>query len=182
MKVPLSYMKHVIIALMLLMSGLILPDIVRAEYVLPYPSYMPGNKLYMISRLVDRAKQIFYFGNISSFKYHLALADKYLIEAKTLFEYKQYLLAVDALGRSDVHFRQLPAYLRSAEREKKDIGALSVLVQEAAQAHVHILASLKDLLPSEFVWRPEKAAEIVIPIGDMLGESIQIRRDLVNFH
>jgi len=64
-------------------------SLIHAEYVLPYPSYMPGNKIYRVSRVVDKIKKYWYFGNIAQIKYHLALADKYLVEAKTLMEYDQ---------------------------------------------------------------------------------------------
>src|SRR3989344_2434627 len=74
---------------------------VEAAYVLPYPSYMPGNKLYTFSRFFDEVGRIWNFGSIASTKYALHLSDKYLVEAKTLFEYQQYLLALDALQRSD---------------------------------------------------------------------------------
>jgi len=85
---------------------------VRAEYVLPYPSAMPGNKLYRIMRIIDELKKPLYFGSITRYKYHLSLADKYLVEAKTLFEYKQYLLAVDALERSDREFQEATPLLQ----------------------------------------------------------------------
>src|SRR5450759_5012191 len=82
-------------------------SLVYADYVLPYPSYMPGSSLYKVSRVVDLLKFYWSWGNIAQIKYHLALSDKYLIEAKTLMEYKQFLLGTDDLRRYDKEFVNL---------------------------------------------------------------------------
>lgn len=139
---------------------------VRAEYVLPYPSYMPGNKFYRVSRFIDRIKKPFYFGNISSYKYHLSLADKYLVEAKTLFEYKQYLLAIDALTRSDAEF---------AKAENKDVRNFETQLQEAAVAHQMVLKRLQEELPEQFLWTPEKDNPTSLPLKDLINTSITLR-------
>lgn len=152
---------------------------VFAEYVLPYPPYMPGNKLYGISRLIDRYKEPFYFGSISSYKYHLALADKYLVEAKTLFEYKQYLLASDALARSDAEFAVVAEYLFRAGREKKDVRAFETQLREASAVHIILLRGLSDSLPPLFVWKPEKSDAIALPLTDMIRESLMVRENAV---
>lgn len=144
----------------------VLPQYVRAEYVLPYPSYMPGNKLYRFSRLIDRIRQPFYFGNISSYKYHLSLADKYLVEAKTLFEYKQYLLATDALARSDAEF---------AIAKRKVIRNFVTQFQEASRAHQVVLNRLQKELPEQFLWTPEKDNPTSLPLKDLINTSITIR-------
>lgn len=129
-------------------------------YTLPYPSYMPGHKFYKISRLLDKAKSWWYWGTLGQRKYHSALSDKYLVEAKTLFEYQQYLLAVDALKRSNEHLMLIS--LRSNEQMK---------------AHVDILYQLKQILPREFLWRPEKQEPTYLPLHQILDESIAIRNE-----
>lgn len=166
---------RLIIAIVLFLS---LARPVSAEYVLPYPSYMPGNKLYRTSRLIDRIKQPFYFGNLSSFKYHLSLADKYLVEAKTLFEYKQYMLAQDALMRSDQEFTYVPFYLKRAKREGKDVSLLEQRLQEASVKHQEVLKALMTMLPNTFTWVPEKTESTILPIRQRLENSINIRSRL----
>lgn len=146
--------------------------------MLPYPSFMPGNKLYRISQLLDRVKKPFYFGNISSYKYHLSLADKYLVEATTLFEYKQYLLASQALRRSDSQFLLVPGFLERARKEGKDVSKLTAEAYEASIVHCRILEGLIRVLPSEFVWKPEKAPVSDLPLESMLQESLKIRKNL----
>lgn len=141
---------------------------VQAEYVLPYPSFMPGNKMYRVSRIVDKLKEYWYFGNIAKSKYHLALSDKYLVEAKILFEYKQYLLAVDALQRSDDHFKKLPLYIKN-DLQKQTI-------REASDVHVRVLDELSQILPDEFQWRPERDAPTLLPIHTLLIEARSYRR------
>ncbi len=148
----------------------------NANYVLPYPSYMPGNKLYRISRVVDQLKNWWYWGSIAQTKYHLELADKYLVEAKTLFEYNQFLLGVLALGDSDRQFQFIPISLARASGEDKDISRLKNFVGEAADKHVEILVKLENELPGEFVWTPEKAQPTTLMIRQNLDTSVRIRQ------
>ena len=155
---------------------------VYADYVLPYPSYMPGNKLYQISRALDILSQWWYWGNIASVKYHLKLADKYIVEAKTLFEYRQYLLANNALDRSNKQFQMLHFFIERAQREGKDTKFLQLQVREATQKHINILERLKDELPKEFIWIPEKTESITLHIFSLLNSAIEVRRTmLLNF-
>lgn len=151
------------------------PYPVLAVYVLPYPSYMPGNKMYRITRLIDRLKAPLYFGNLSSYRYHLSLSDKYLVEAKTLFEYKQYLLAVDALRRSDKEFSYTLEFLVRAKNQGKDIGIFQSQYIEACDEHKRILTSLISTLPESFEWSPEKTAPTTLPFKTMLSASITRR-------
>lgn len=147
-----------------------------AAYVLPYPSFMPGNKLYQISRVVDQLKKYWYFGNIAQIKYHLGLADKYLVEAKTLLEYKQYLLGVDALKRSDVEFQQLSVFVAKAEKEQKDIKNFKTLIIEAATMHTSVLSTLESTLPAQFTWIPEKEKPTELNLKSIVLSSIEIRK------
>ena len=154
-------------------------SLIHAEYVLPYPSYMPGNKIYRVSRVVDKIKKYWYFGNIAQIKYHLALADKYLVEAKTLMEYDQYLLGSDALFRSDTEFKQLPITLEKAIHERIDIRLLQVKIADAGQRHKEILVELAQGVPDQFTWTPEKAAPTELKLRDLIKESLDIRRQVV---
>ena len=153
-------------------------SVVHADYVLPYPSYMPGNTFFRISRIADRLKFYWYWGNIAQIKYHLGLSDKYLVEAKTLFEYKQYLLAADALSRSDKELTNIPALLQRGAKEGKDMAQLSETVREAMSIHMAVINTLKNQLPKEYIWRPEKTSETIIRIDEILTSSHEIRRGL----
>jgi cell shape-determining protein MreC len=128
----------------------------RASYVLPYPSFMPGNKIYKITRLIDKVKAYWYWGELGQAKYHTALADKYLVEAKVLFEYKQYLLAVDALKRSNEH-------VEKASNE------------EQRAAHVQVLTRIKEDVPEEFTWTPEKDKATKLSLYDLIDAAIALR-------
>lgn len=152
---------------------------VFAEYVLPYPSYMPGNKLYTISRLIDRVKEPLYFGNISSYKYHLGLADKYIVEAKILFEYKQYLLATDALKRSNNEFARVPVYLILAKAEGKDVSKFTFGLSEAASLHKQLITRFMEIVPQTFTWTPEKSDAIDLPLYSLFRESVMVRENAV---
>ena len=148
---------------------------VYASYVLPYPSFMPGNKLYKVSRAVDVLKKYWYFGSIAQVKYHMSLSDKYLVEAKTLFEYRQYLLGVDALKRSDNEFRQIPIHIQQGDREGKDMSVWKQMVAEASLVHTDILDKLILISPKEFQWSPEKDTPTTLPLHELLDQSIVIR-------
>jgi len=149
---------------------------VFADYVLPYPSFMPGNKVYKISRLIDTLKQYWNFGNIAQIKYHMALSDKYLVEAKTLFEYNQYLLAVDALHRSNIQFSLIPAHITAAKQEGKDITVFETMVRSEAEKHTEVLRTLLDSMPQNFTWIPEKSTPVNLDIRTELENSLQIRQ------
>lgn len=151
---------------------------VYAEYMLPYPSYMPGNKLYRVSRLVDRIKKPLYFGSISRFKYHISLADKYLVEAKILFEYKQYLLAVDALARADREMAAAAPHLTRGGKEGKDMRVFIALMEEACDAHLAVLDGLSLTLPESFEWTPEKSAATTLPMLELVTSSARLRTSI----
>jgi len=148
---------------------------VQASYLLPYPSFMPGNRLYRVSRLLDQLKAYWYWGNIAQFKYHLNLADKYLVEAQTLFDYQQYLLGLKALAESDRETRELPETLSRANKENKDIHNLTALLQEAMIEHERILYELEKDLPQEFLWQPENEKPTLLPLANLLTQSRDLR-------
>jgi hypothetical protein len=169
--------KKVLLAL-LFFAVYSLPQPVFADYVMPYPSYMPGNTLYRISRVLDKLKNYWSWGNIAQVKYHLGLSDKYLIEAKTLMEYKQYLLGANALTRSDDEFGQIPVYLQGAKNEGVDILQLQNTVAFAAEKHVELLNGMLSNTPAQFLWTPEKAQSTALPLGAMVQTSIGIRQKI----
>jgi len=152
------------------------PNYVYAEYVLPYPSILPGNKLYSLSRFMDKVKQYWYLGNLSQAKYHLMLADKYLVEARTLMEYKQYSLGTDALENSNLHFRQISFYLQRAAEEGKNIPLFREEFQQAKQTHLTVLFRLKNEIPSDFTWRTEKGESRQLFLADLINNSIALRK------
>lgn len=155
--------------LAILVLSLILVSHVEAAYVMPYPSYMPGNRLYTLSRFLDSASKWWNFGSIASTKYALHLSDKYLVEAKTLFEYKQYLLAIDALQRSDKQVKSL--HLKTG-------GQLRQMIREAMAVHKNVLSKLRQEVPEQYVWRPEKEEQTVLPLWKLIDASIGIRETL----
>lgn len=163
----------IFIQLFFLLAGSVLAQ----EYVLPYPSFMPGHPFYKVQKILDKIQEFYSFGNFSKFHYSLKLADRKLVEAKTLFEYKQYLLAVNALKASDEYFKRVPVCLLSAKQEGKNIQEKSGLLKQAAIKHQDVLQKLMLEVPAEFKWQPEKEEETVIKIKSTIEESIKIRRN-----
>lgn len=149
-----------------------------SSYVLPYPGIMPGNKLYMVSDFIDTFKGFFAFGDFASFSYNLSQADKYLIEAKTLFEYKQYLLARDSLEDSNVSIKKAKNSLELARKHKKSVAEKTKVFQDAISKHNEVLTSLLEILPADFLWEDEKKAPVKIFIKDDILRAISIRNSL----
>jgi hypothetical protein len=169
-------MSKIAASLILLITVLSIPDVTLAAYVLPYPSFMPGNKLYTVMRFLDEVKRYWYWGNLASYRYFLGQSDKALVEAKTLFEYRQYLLATDALSRSNTYFQKAPDSLRKAQEEGKDIKTYEQELAAAAAEHKKILMALIEDTPEEFVWKPEREEETILSIREDLMKAIQLRK------
>ena len=156
---------------------LLAPQVVFAQssYVLPYPSAMPGNKFYKFHEILEFVSKYWYFGNFGQFTYNLNESDKYLVEAKTLFEYKQYLLGYKAQQKSDKYFLETFKYLKNAKAENKDIAEKYSLLKNAAKKHTEVLINLKNIIPSEFLWQPEKSSLTKLNLKSDIENSINIR-------
>ncbi len=172
-------MKKIIFTLLLTTIYLSLVVSVQAEYMLPYPSYMPGNKIYKISRIIDSVKAYWYFGDIAQVKYHLMLSDKYLVEAKTLFEYKQYLLASDALKRSYDQFSSIPESLYTAKAKNIDTSAFETLLVDSASKHIEVLNGISSQVPEQFVWTPEKDEATNLDLKQYIETSKLLRSEVL---
>lgn len=155
-------------------------SVIHADYVLPYPSYMPGNTLYTVSRMIDAVKKYWYWGTIATIKYQLGLSDKYLVEAKTLFEYKQYFLGMDALRRSNKALPHLVDLVGRGTNEGKDMQAYSQQIVDAMNVHIEVLTDMRKQTPDTFSWTPEKRASTELSIGDEINQSIVTRQAIVN--
>lgn len=152
-----------------------LSSFAESSYVLPYPSVMPGNSAYKARVVIDEVKKLWYFGSFGQFTYNLKQSDKYLVEAKTLFEYKQYLLGINALQKSNQYFEKAPSYLQYALKENKNVSDKQLLLKEAAQKHMEVLQFMETITPSIFTWQPEKSASTILQLHETINKSIQIR-------
>lgn len=146
-----------------------------STYVLPYPSYMPGNFLYNPRAILAKLASVVYFGDFGKFDYSLKESDHYLVEAKTLFEYEQYLLGVKALERSDYYFSRISPNLENARKNKKKTFEREKVLKDAALRHKEVLIKLEKELPEEFRWKPEKSEPTVINFTKLLSASIALR-------
>ncbi len=149
-----------------------------SSYILPYPSAMPGSKIYKVNLLWEKISKYWYFGSFGQLKYNLRFSDKYLVEAKTLFEYKQYFLAISALRKSDYYFQNLPLEMNKAKEENKNIVQTEKLLKEAGLKHVEVLNYLDTITPDHFAWNPEKSAATQLNLKKSIEESIRIRENL----
>lgn len=151
-----------------------------SEYVLPYPSYMPGHRLYNASHFLDFLNQYWYWGTFASISYRMNLADKNLVEAKTLFEYKQYLLAVNALKRSDKNVSVLAPLLIMAKGEGKDIRQMTLLIVGEVESHIAILDAVQRSVPNTFLWQPEKLSATNLNLYKDIADAIELRNQVKN--
>ncbi|MBI5449609.1 hypothetical protein HY948_04840 [Candidatus Gottesmanbacteria bacterium] len=167
--------KQYFLYILLVFAAFLWTTTVRAEYVLPYPGSMPGSKFYLLSRIADSLKRYWYWGSIASLQYHLQLSDKYLVEAKTLFEYQQYVLAVDALTRSNEQFTVLPGLLHEIEKEGKNVSKLRQKISEASEKHLKTLDGIQTEVPAQYVWKPEKLEPVFLDFTKIFFEAKQKR-------
>lgn len=159
---------------------LILPLAVQADYVLPYPSFMPGSSLYKISSVLDKMKRSWYFGNIAQLKYRMAMSDKKLVEAKTLFEYKQYPLAISALDKSTEAAKYLLHLLGKAQATGIDTKLQRETICDEMTVHGKELEILKKNLPPSFLWQEEKKAAVDLPIQTTLEDAMRVRKNITS--
>lgn len=146
-----------------------------SDYVLPYPSAMPGGFMYKTHLILENVLKYWYFGNFGQFTYNLKESDKYLVEAKTLFEYNQYLLGYKALQKSDGYFQKTLPFLVLANKEGKDIKSDRVILSSAALKHTEVLQKLKKELPESFNWQPEKSVSSFLNLRSLIENSILTR-------
>jgi hypothetical protein len=144
---------------------------------------MPGSIFYKLNLIQEELLRFWYFGDFGQFKYNLSQSDKYLVEAITLFDYKQYLLAYNALSKSNQYFKKIKPSLESAERNGKDIIDKEAILTQAAQKHIEELLKLRQSLPPVFEWRPEKEQPRILNLHEEFDNSMSFYeyRNL-NFH
>ncbi len=147
-------------------------------YVFPYPSYMPGHRLYPISRILDGLKHYWYWGTLGQLRYHRELSDKYFVEGKTLWEYGQYLLGTDALVRSEEHFTMLSPRIAAAKGEGKWNSELQARILDAASARREATNLLKRSIPQTLVWTEEKSEPIELRIHKTLDRLLESVSDV----
>ncbi len=148
----------------------------QSSYVLPYPSSMPGSSLYFAHQTLEKLSKFWYFGDFAQFKYNLKYSDKYLVEAKTLFEYRQYLLASDSLNKSNYYFEKLNGNLLRAKENGKNISEKEKMLKLAAEKHKEVLLLIKNTTPPSFNWRPEKEESRLLNLHKLIDYSFNLRK------
>lgn len=158
---------------------LLLPIGVYADssYVLPYPSEMPGSRFYQAQLFIEKISEFWYFGSFGQFKYSLNNSDKYLVEAKTLLEYNQFLLAVSSLKISNDYFSNVPKYLKKARSEGKNISESLNIFNSAKKKHIEVLTKLKKEVPATLTWKPENNKPTFIKLHLEIDKAIEVRND-----
>jgi len=168
------YLHTIILATILLLYAA-KSALAQSSYVLPYPSFMPGSIFYKLNLIKEEVLKYWYFGDFGQFTYNLKQSDKYLVEAKTLFDYKQYLLANTALQKSGKYFEKIYPNLLSAKKNGKKFAEKETMLREAAQKHTEDLTKLKSTVPSVFDWTPERESPTTLNLLESLDASIKLR-------
>lgn len=168
---------QILILFLLIIPLTTFPVFAQSDYVLPYPSSMPGNVFYKVNLVKEKLMKYWYFGSFGKFDYNLKQSDKYLVEAKTLFEYKQYLLGFKALQKSNTYFNNIPQYLTKAKRENKNIVQRQNILKSASLKHIEMLNFIETITPDNFVWNPEKEVSTDLNLEKTIDEAIRIRKN-----
>lgn len=168
------------IILFLFISLLIIafPCKIYASYTLPYPGIMPGNKLYLLAEAIDYTKGFFAFGDFATFSYNLSQSDKYLIEAKTLFEYGQHELALRALKKSNLHINESKKAIELAAKHHKNISEKEKKLHSAIDKHNQILSKLYQELPEEVLWSEEDQVPVKLKLRKEINTAVNLRSSL----
>ena len=161
-------MKALVLVLLTAYCLLLTTPIYAAGYILPYPSYMPGHKLYKLEQIWDSAQEYWHFGNIAKFKYHQGLADKKLVEAKVLFEHEQYLLAVDAIQVSNSSLIEAGKYLGLAIQSGKQLNRKTETYKQALDRHKEDRIKLRSELPKVIIWEDENNPPVKLNLYEEL--------------
>ena len=106
------------------------------------------------------------------------MADKKLVESKTLFEYKQYALAMNALHESTVQVTSIPRLLESAAVQGIDMKKFNTTICEQMIVHQEVLQQLRTSLPLAFTWQEEKKDAVNLPIGEAIDTAMTARVDV----
>lgn len=148
----------------------------QSSYVLPYPSAMPGGVFYKLNLIKEEFLKYWYFGDFGQFHFNLKQSDKYLVEAKTLFDYKQYFLANTALQKSDRYFEKIYPNLLLAHKNGKKLAEKEKILKNAAQKHLEELTKIRNRVPSVFEWTPEKGRPTKLNLWENFDGSIKLRQ------
>jgi len=136
--------------------------------------------LYIVSKFIDKVRGIWSFGNIAQLKYRMSLADKYLVEAKILFEYKQYVFAVDALKKSSTEIGMITPFVQNAQQKGIDMRQFRKLICEQMVVHQSVISALSVGLPESYIWQEEKKNAVDLPINILLNEATAVRLQIQN--
>jgi len=137
---------------------------------------MPGNLFYKLNLIQEELLKFWYVGDLAQFKYNLNQSDKYLVEAKILFDYKQYLLANNALMKSNDYYKKIVPSLISARNNGKDISNNKKILVEASEKHIEEFKKIKTSVPPEFNWVPEKSSSSFLKLHQEIDKAVKIRR------
>ena len=147
----------------------------QSNYVLPYPSSMPGSLSYKIHLFYENISKYWYFGAFGQFDYNLKMADKYLVEAKTLFEYKQYFLGYKSLQKSDFYFENILPNITKAENQHKNSAQKILILKDASLKHIEVLKKMQENVPATIIWQPEKSLPTTLKLKDAIVNAILLR-------
>lgn len=139
---------------------------------------MPGHLLYKVRLVQEYFEKFWYFGDFGQLSFNQRMSDRYLVEAKTLFEYKQYLLATKALDKSNDYFRKIPGNLLQAKKNNKIIVDKKERVFNEREKHIEVLEELRDDLPPQFVWQDEYKDAQNLELEELINKSIVIRKKI----
>lgn len=173
-------MKKFILVVCLIGIFFFLTEVAESAYVLPYPSYLPGNKLYKVSELIDGIKKYWHFGTLTQLKYVQEMSDKHLVEAKTLFEYKQYALGVMALEKSNGEVSKMPQILMKLQNERKNNADVIKKVKEEMSVHAKVLTRMFSEVPDSIDWTEERERSRVINFSKLFKDAADLRKTVLS--
>lgn len=148
-----------------------------SDYVLPYPSSMPGSFAYKLENFKERVSKYYYYGDIGRYRYNTFYSDKYLVEAITLFNYKQYFLGYESLQKSNEYFKNISLSLNSANKHDKHTSNFINSYKSESDKHIEELEKLKLIVPFNYNWQAENEKANLLKLHALIDRSIAIRKE-----
>ena len=130
------------------------PDIgvILNDYQLPYPGILPGQILYPIKMVRDRARLLLTFSQEKRLAYYLLLADKRLATAVMLAGRNDWLSANSLIYKSGGYLQLAIKLFKqmSLSQQKADIWGKTL--KQTTEKHLRVLFLLRDWSPNKEVF------------------------------
>lgn len=114
----------------------------KNDYLLPYEGLLPDNPLYVLKALRDRIIDLLIGDSLKKAEFTLLQADKRLSSAIALVAKGKTELAESTASKGQNYLTRTISYIEKAEKEGKDVKALTKKLTLSMDKHKEVLTDL----------------------------------------